>query len=74
MTDLPTPPDFDLPRIGKPATRALLEAGVVTLAQVSTFSEAQLLAMHGVGPKAVGILREALAARSLSFAGPDRKP
>lgn len=74
MTDLATPPGFDLPRIGKPATRALLAAGVETLAQVSRLSEAQLRDMHGVGPKAVDILRDALAARGLSFSDPERTP
>lgn len=52
----------DLPReIGRPATRALAAAGVTTLAQVAARGEAELLAMHGVGPKAVRVLREALA-------------
>ncbi|MFK3979442.1 hypothetical protein ACI2K4_03570 [Micromonospora sp. NPDC050397] len=53
----------DLPRtIGGPATRALASAGITTLAQVGELTEAQLLAMHGVGPKAVRILNEALGA------------
>ena len=52
----------DLPKaIGGPATRALAGAGITTLAQVASLSDAELLAMHGVGPKAVRILREALA-------------
>ncbi len=58
----------DLPAIGKPATRALAAAGITTLDQVATRSEAELLAMHGVGPKAVRILGEALAERGSSFA------
>ncbi|QOR69855.1 hypothetical protein IM660_14500 [Ruania alkalisoli] len=58
----------DLPAIGKPATRALAAAGITTLDQVATRSEAELLAMHGVGPKAVRILGDALAERGLSFA------
>lgn len=49
-----------LPRIGRPATRALEQIGVTTLEQVARRSEAELLALHGVGPRAVGILREAL--------------
>lgn len=54
----------DLPRaIGKPATQALVNAGVTTLAQVADLTDADLKAMHGVGPKAVRILREALAER-----------
>ncbi|WP_092529817.1 hypothetical protein [Amycolatopsis arida] len=53
----------DLPRaIGRPATQALAGAGITTLAQVADLTEAELLALHGVGPKAVRVLREALGA------------
>lgn len=48
------------PEIGRPATNALLHAGYTTLAQVAKLSDAQLLALHGVGPAAVKRLREAL--------------
>ncbi|MEV0407191.1 hypothetical protein [Actinoallomurus sp. NPDC050550] len=52
----------DLPKaIGGPATRALTGAGITTLAQVAALTDAELLALHGVGPRAVRILREALA-------------
>lgn len=52
----------DLPaEIGKPATRALLGAGLPTLSQIAARSAAELLALHGVGPRAVRILSEALA-------------
>ncbi|TDC93326.1 hypothetical protein [Actinomadura sp. 7K507] len=52
----------DLPRaIGRPATRALAGAGITTLAQVAELTDGELLAMHGVGPKAVRLLGEALA-------------
>ncbi|MEV6980413.1 hypothetical protein AB0M95_04025 [Sphaerisporangium sp. NPDC051017] len=51
----------DLPKaIGGPATRALTGAGITTLAQVAALTDADLLAMHGVGPRAVRILRETL--------------
>lgn len=54
----------DLPKaIGRPATRALAGAGITTLDQVAERSDAELLALHGVGPRALRILREALAAR-----------
>lgn len=49
--------------IGRPATRALANAGITTLDQVAGLSDAELLALHGVGPRAVRILRETLAAR-----------
>jgi hypothetical protein len=53
----------DLPRsIGRAATRALANAGLTTLAQVDQVSDAELLALHGVGPKAVRLLREAIDA------------
>lgn len=44
--------------IGNPATNALLAAGITTLEQVSEMSDKELLAIHGVGPKAVRILKE----------------
>jgi hypothetical protein len=54
----------DLPAgIGRPATRALSGAGVTTLDAVAGHTAAELLALHGVGPKAVRILSEALAER-----------
>lgn len=60
--------EMDLPgTIGKPATRALLNAGYPTLDDVSGLTEAGLLALHGVGPKAVRLLREALAAKGLAL-------
>ncbi len=56
-----------LPTIGAPATRALHTAGVHSLGQLATWSERDLLALHGVGPKAMALLREALAAQGLAF-------
>lgn len=54
----------DLPAaIGGPATRALAGAGLTSLSDVARLSDAELLALHGVGPKAVRLLREALATR-----------
>jgi hypothetical protein len=65
--------ESDLPKIGQPAVRALAGAGVRRLEQLTSFSEAELKQLHGMGPKALGILREALADRGLSFAGEERK-
>ncbi|RCK69443.1 hypothetical protein DT076_11215 [Desertihabitans brevis] len=58
----------DLPRIGRPATSALLSADLTTLEQVARWSERDLLALHGVGPRAVRLLQEALAERGLALA------
>lgn len=58
----------DLPAIGRPATRALTAAGITSLDQVAGRSEADLLALHGVGPRAVRILAEALTEQGKSLA------
>ncbi|KQS64828.1 hypothetical protein [Modestobacter sp. Leaf380] len=55
------PAGTPLPSIGAPATRALRAAGLATLEAVAGLSDAELLAMHGVGPIAVTRLRAALA-------------
>ena len=50
-----------LPRtIGNPATTALEAHGITKLSQLTAFTEKELLGLHGVGPKAISILREAL--------------
>jgi hypothetical protein len=60
-----------LPRIGAPATRALRARDIWTLEQVRDLSEAELLAMHGVGPAALRLLREALAERGWEWSSAD---
>ena len=55
------------PKIGSPATRALEAAGYTHLKQLTKVTEAELAQLHGMGPKALGILRETLAAQGLSF-------
>ena len=65
----PLPTGTALPRIGAPATRALRAVGITTLEQVAALTEAELAALHGVGPMAIGRLREAMAERGMSFAG-----
>ncbi len=53
--------------IGKPAARALADAGLTSLEQVAGKTEAELLALKGIGPKAVEALAEALAGAGLSL-------
>jgi hypothetical protein len=57
--------------LSQPALRALLEAGIISLDQLTTIPEADLLKLHGMGPKAIVLLRSALEARGQSFARPD---
>ncbi|MFN8113964.1 MAG: 50S ribosomal protein L21 [Solirubrobacterales bacterium] len=59
--------------IGKPATKALEEAGLTTLEQVAGKTEAELLELKGIGPKAVEALSEALADAGLSLEQTDEK-
>lgn len=62
------PADSDLPAaIGRPATNALLGAGLSTLALVAGRTRDELLALHGVGPKAVRILADALAEKGMAL-------
>ena len=60
-------PDSDLPKIGAPATRALASIGAARIEHVADRSELELLALHGFGPRALGILRDALAEQGLSL-------
>lgn len=57
--------------VAKPARRALAAAGYNELAQLTQISEQELLQLHGMGPKAIRHLREALAKQGLSFT-PDK--
>ncbi len=58
----------EFPNIGNVARRELANAGYTTLEQLPSVSEAELLKIHGVGPKATRILGEALAEKGLAFA------
>jgi predicted flap endonuclease-1-like 5' DNA nuclease len=55
------------PRIGRVATRELALNGFTTYEQLTQVTAKELLAIHGVGPKAVGILEEELTALGLRF-------
>lgn len=53
--------------MGNVAPRELAAHGITRYEQLTTMTEKDLLAIHGVGPKAIGILGEELRARGLSF-------
>ena len=57
----------DFPKLAKPAQRALQNAGIHTLEQLTNATEAELLQLHGMGQNALGQLRQALEGRGLSF-------
>jgi hypothetical protein len=55
--DPATPLDEPSLRLSRPAIRGLVGAGVKTLGAAWGTSDQQLLACHGVGPRAVRIIR-----------------
>ena len=55
------------PAIGGPALRALANAGIRSLRELRTWRERELLALHGMGPKGIRMLKEALAAEGETF-------
>jgi len=55
-----------LPKIGAPATRALALEGITSLDDVRQRDVESLATLHGVGPRAVRILKEALAEQGRS--------
>ena len=54
--DAPRP----LPNVGAPATRALAEAGVLNVEDAEKVGLDRLATLHGVGPKAMRLLRAAI--------------
>jgi predicted flap endonuclease-1-like 5' DNA nuclease len=53
--------------IGAPATRALTGAGYTDLKQLAGVPTAELKRLHGMGPKALRLLQEALEEEGLSL-------
>ena len=63
----------DLPaNLSAPAQRALAGAGIKNLKQLTEFTETKIKKLHGMGPNAIGKLRQALAEQGLAFA-PDKE-
>jgi hypothetical protein len=54
-----------LPRVGRPAERALRNAGYLTLESLGGAAEQDLLRLHGFGPRGISLLRDALQAAGL---------
>lgn len=58
----------DLPKLAAPAMRALSGAGLASLAKLARATEAEVMALHGMGPNAMTAIRAAMKARGLAFA------
>jgi uncharacterized protein YdhG (YjbR/CyaY superfamily) len=62
------PPPGGIPaNLGAPAMRALAIANIDSLATLARYTEAEILALHGIGPRALPLLRAALQQAGLAF-------
>ena len=59
--------ESDFPKISRPALRALNGAGYFSLGQLTQARKTELSQLHGMGPKALGILEQALAEKGMVF-------
>jgi predicted flap endonuclease-1-like 5' DNA nuclease len=61
-------PNADFPKgIGAPATRALLATGYSEFRQLADVPASELKRLHGMGPKALARLQEALEQQGMSL-------
>jgi hypothetical protein len=59
--------ETNLPKLAAPARRALLGAGYTRIEHLTEVRESEVMRLHGMGPKAMRVLRDALQERGLSF-------
>ena len=64
----PPSPSSDLPKLAAPAMRALVGAGLISLAKLAKMREADVMALHGMGPNAMASIKTAMKEKGLSFA------
>lgn len=57
----------DLPKLAAPAWRALAGANVTNLSDLATMTEADVMALHGMGPNAMTTLKTAMKAKKIAF-------
>lgn len=53
--------------LGAPARRALENQGITTLERLSTFSEKEILSLHGIGKSSMPKLKKVLEENELTF-------
>ncbi len=61
------PKDNFLSLIGTPARRALEREGITTVEKLSTYSEKEILALHGMGKSTIPKLLDVLTKAGLTF-------
>ena len=55
-------------KLSRPAQRAMDNAGITTLKQLSKLTEKEISQLHGIGPNAVQQIKKALAENNLALA------
>lgn len=61
------PEEGFLSLLAAPARRALKNAGIHSLTELSQHSEAEILGLHGMGPSTIPTLKKALEVQGLTF-------
>jgi len=56
-----------LSKLSSPARNALVHKGINTLQKLSTYTEKEILKIHGIGPASLPIMRTSLEEEGLSF-------
>jgi len=54
-------------KLGNPVLRALANAGITSLLELSKLTEKEFLHLHGVGKSSVPVVKEKMKAAGLSF-------
>jgi len=58
--------DF-IPQLSAPARRALQNSGIKSLQQITKYTEAEILKLHGIGKTTIPVLQNILKEKGLSF-------
>nr|WP_026065268.1 RNA polymerase alpha subunit C-terminal domain-containing protein [Amphibacillus jilinensis] len=56
-----------LAQLSNPARQALEHEGITTLQKLSTFTEREILKLHGIGPRSIPTLKSELQKQGLAF-------
>jgi DNA-directed RNA polymerase alpha subunit len=56
-----------LSKLSAPARRALENNRIITIKQLSDYTESEILNLHGIGPSSIPILKNELKVKGLSF-------
>lgn len=64
---LSNPNEGFLAQLSAPARRALISKGIDSLTLLATYTEKEILDLHGIGPSSIPKLKSALADKGLCF-------